>query len=340
MRKPTITTRRVLGAVLATALTVAGGVALANTSQAVATPSVSLTPNTAGAAGGTVIVMKGKGFQDSSGTTVALGVTFNATACPTTIAGTAAASFNVVSATKLVATTPALTAGSWYACVYDAASGSATVLGQGTLTTAAAPTASTLTPATSTVATASVLGGTTVALAGTGFTKATKTSVDGVAAKTTYVSATKLTVVLPAHAAGTGFKVRATSEYGSVLSSDTVSFVPVISVSPTVGGTASGQVVTLTGVGLDGYDFAAATTGKQVVVFIPGGVTPTTSTTIASLNPCTSVNVESSTSLSCQAPALSGAYSVAIVTRHTTAANWGSAVTTLSRGATYTALAL
>jgi hypothetical protein len=340
MRKPKITSKRVLGAVLATALAVAGTVALANTSQAASTPSASLTPATGDAAGGTVVSIKGKGFADSTGSVVAGSVRFSTAACTTDgTSGTAAASYNVVSATKIVATTPALTAGTWYLCVWDGATATDTILGQGKFVTDTAPTATTIAPATANVAKASVLGGTTVAVTGTDFTKKSTTSIDGVSAKTTYVSDTKLSVVLPAHAAGTGYTIKVTTEYGSDLTTDTVSYVSVISVSPTYGDGTSGNVVTVTGTGFSGYTFGTAATDK-VVVFIPAGTTLTAgTTTIASLNPCTSLQVESDTSLTCKAPTLSGAYSVVIVARHATTTTWASSTTQVSRSATYTAAA-
>jgi hypothetical protein len=339
MHTPKFSTKRVLGLAMAVALAVSGVVAVAGSSEA-ATPSASLTPATGAAAGGTVISVKGKGFADTAGTVAVLSVTFSSAVCTTTVAGTAATSYNVISATKAVVTSPALAAGVWYMCLNDAAAGATAVLGQGKFVTDAAPTASTLAPATANVAKASVLGGTTLSVAGANFTKASKATIDGLTAKTTYISSTKLSVVLPAHAVATLLPVKVTTEYGAASTTDTVSYVAVVSVSPTFGDGTANNVITLTGLGFSGYTFATSATGDEVVTFIPAGTTLTAgTTTIASLNPCTSVQVESDTSLSCKAPALSGAYSVVIVTRHGTATTWGSSATTVSKSATYTAAA-
>jgi hypothetical protein len=336
MRTPKISTKRALGLTLATALAVTATVAVAANSQAVTTPSATLSPATGSAAGGTVATVKGKGFADSTGAAVAKAVKFSSSACTTTVAtGTAATNFNVVSATKIDVVTPALAAGTWYACVFDAASGTGTILGQAKFVTGAAPTATTITPATTNVAKASTKGGTVIAVTGSAFDKTVNATIDGVTAKATLVSATKVSVTLPAHAAGTLLKVKVSTQFGSASTSDTVSYVPVVTVSPATGDGTAGNVVTLTGSGFSAMDFSGS--GTYNVVFEPGGAAPTTSSTVASLNPCTSVVVESDTTLTCQAPALTGAYSAAIIT--SASSNWATAVSQVSKSATYTAAA-
>jgi len=334
--------KRVLGVALAAGLALTGTVVLAGPGQAatVTNPTASLTPATGAVAGGTTVTVKGKGFADSTGAVVVQAVKFMSSACTVdeTVAGTAATSYNVVSATKMVLTSPALSVGPWYLCIWDATTVSANVLGQGTFTTAPGPTATTLLPtAGSNISNASVLGGTAVAITGTYFDKSSKASIDNVAAKTTLVSSTKLSAVLPAHAPATGLKITITSTYGTANTTDTVSYVPVVgTVAPAFGDGTAGNVVTLTGVGFKGYTFGAAA-GNQEVVFVPGGTALVQGTTAVPTTVCTAVQVETDKVLNCQAPALTGAYSVAIVTLDSTAALVAAGSTILTRSATYTA---
>ena len=347
MRTPKFSTKRVLGLALAAALAVTGTVSLASTSDAatVTNPAATLSPTTGSASGGTTVAVKGKGFADSTGAVVVAKVAFQATAC-TVVAtgGTAATSYNVVSATKLLLTSPALAAGTWYLCIWDGTTVSSNILGQGTFVTAAGPTATTILPTTAGglgISNASVLGGSVVSLAGTNFDKTSKATIDNLPAKTKLVSTTKLSITLPAHTAATGLKISISSMYGTTTSTDTVSYVPVVgSVSPSVGDGVVGNVVTLTGVGFNSYTFGAAA-GNQEVVFVPGGTTWTlgaagTGTTVPA-TVCTAVLVESDKSLNCQAPALTGAYSVAIVTLDATAAVADVGSTVLTRNAIYVA---
>lgn len=339
MRKPTFTTRRVLGAVLATALAVAGTVALANTSDAATSPAVTLTPASGSAAGGDIVTVKGSGFMDSSNASLVAAVRFLTSACGTdATAGTGATAFNVTSATKAVVTTPSLAAGTWYLCLFDGTGASGVnVLGQAKFVTGTAPAGAAITPVTSTVLTASSQGGTLINVGGTNFTKKAVVYVDGVAAKTTYVSATKVTALAPAHAAGTGYRVKVTTEYGSATdTTNTVTYTAVIVVSPTAGGTASGKGVEIDGVGFNALTFGSAVS-TYVVAFVPAGTSVAAAAAVPSTL-CTSIVVESDTVLDCKTPALSGAYTVRILQRDSsTATNIGSATTALSRSATYTA---
>jgi hypothetical protein len=342
MRTPKFSAKRVLGLTLATAIAVTGTVALATSSQAVTTPSATLTPATGSDSSATNIIVKGKGFADSTGAAVAKTVAFEATVCGVdATAGTAATSFNVVSATKIDVVAPtSLTAGTYYLCVWDGTTSTQVILGQGKFITNDPPTASTIAGAASNVAKASTLGGTTVSVTGANFAKTgTSATIDGLTTKSTYVSATKLSVTLPAHAAKTGLGIKVTTPYGSATTTDTITYTPVITVSPSSGDGTVDNVVTLTGTGFSALTFGAAAT-NATVVFIPGGTTLTAnSTTLVSLHPCTSVVVESDTTVSCQAPVLSGAYSVAIVANGSTAADYGSNVSTPSKSSTYTAAA-
>ncbi len=150
----------------------------------------------------------------------------------------------------------------------------------------------------------------------------------------TYVSPTKLTLVVPAHAAGTGFKVLVTAEGGSVLSTDSISFVQVLTVVPATGTGVAGNIVTLQGAGFNAQTFS--NTAGTVVAFVPGGQTLTANTTlITSLKTCTDIMVEHDRQLSCKAPVLSGAYQVQLLTA--VAGKYTAPVSIVSRTATYTA---
>jgi hypothetical protein len=343
MHTPKFSTKRVLGLGLATALAVSSLVGLAaSSSQAVTVtnPAASLSPKTGAVAGGTTVTVKGKGFADSTGAVVVAAVSFETSPCTVDASSLANAvtSYNVVSATKMVMTTPALSAGDYYLCVWDAATASANILGQGTFTAAPGPTASTLTPATSNVATASQLGGTVVSLAGTAFDKSTKASIDNVAAKTTYVSATKLSIVLPAHAVGTGFKISLTSTYGTATSTDTVSFVRAIaSVTPAFGNGTIGDVITVTGTGFRGRNFSSTPAlGVSEIALVKGGTALAVAGTVPTTNLCGSVQVESDTVLSCSltAAVTDGPYSVVIVDEGTAGTAIAS-LTAISKSSTY-----
>jgi hypothetical protein len=341
---PKISTKRVLGLVTAIALATSGTIAFASSSQAVTTPTLSLTPATGAAAGGTIVGVKGKGFTDTTGTVQVVTAKFLTTACTIDASVTAGATVvvvatvNVTSATAATITTPALTAGSWYLCLWDSATSTSNILGQAKFVTAAGPTATVISGSAATIASASTLGGTTVSVTGTNFDKTAKASIDGLAAKTTYVSATKVSAVLPAHAAGTGFKIKVSTIYGSAnTSTDTVSYVPVAVVTPTTGDGTVGNVVNLTGSGFNAYTFGVAAT-NQVILFVPAGTT-VAGTALATLKVCTAVQVVSDTLLNCKAPALSGAYSVQIALVAAGAVNAGAVVTSISKSATYTAAA-
>ncbi|SDI91049.1 IPT/TIG domain-containing protein [Frankineae bacterium MT45] len=100
-----------------------------------------------------------------------------------------------------------------------------------------------------------VAGGTTVTLTGTGFVGITNVTFGTTAGTAvTVASATKLTVVAPAHAAGL-VDVRVTGSYGTsaVAAVDHYTYGPAVSaVSPRSGATTGGGTVTLTGAGFVG----------------------------------------------------------------------------------------
>lgn len=323
----------VAGVVSASLIGLASGPAEAATAATV-------TPNTGNAAGGTVITAKGRGFMDAAGADVLLAVQFSTSACTTDgTAGTAATAFNVTSTTSAVIQTPVLAANSWYVCLFDGATGTDTLLGQATYTTAAAPAPTTLSGAASNILGAPTTGRVTVTVTGTNFTSKCKATVDGLTAKTTYVSATALTIVLPAHGATTGLKVLVTGEYGSGYSTDTITYFPSVKLTKTYGDGSANTVVSVTGTGFSSYTFGALV-DNYVVAFVKAATTLTSGTTVlaTATDLCTNLIVVKDTLLTCKAPALTqGPYSVMILKRHgTTAANYGSSATTISRTATYT----
>lgn len=308
--------------------------------SAEAATAATVTPSTGDAAGGTVITAKGKGFQDAAGANVLAAVMFSTSACTTDgTVGTAATAFNVTGATSAVIQTPVLAANTWYVCLFDGATGTDTLLGQATYVTAAAPAPTTLSGAASNVLAAPTTGKTKVTVTGTNFTSKCKATVDGLTAKTTYVSATSLSIVLPAHSATTGLKVLVTGEYGSGSSTDTITYFPALKMSTAYGDGTANNVVTVTGTGFSSLTFGSAV-DTHVVSFVKAATTFVSGTTVlaTATDLCTSVIVVKDTMLTCKAPALSqGPYSVLIIKRHgTTAANYGSSATTFSRTATYT----
>jgi hypothetical protein len=353
MYTPKFSTKRALGVVLAAALAVGGTAALASNSEAAVTnPVATLKPNTGPVGGGATVTVTGKGFMDSTLAVQVKTVKFNTAAC--TVDATVAASgtnvfvpiagVNVVSATKVVFTTPAaLTAGVWYLCLWDGTTASSNILGQATFTTAAGPTATTIASAVANVATASQLGGTSVALSGTNFDKSFKASIDNLPAKTTFVSSTKLQIVLPAHSVATALKIKVEGTYGSATSTDTVTYARAIaSVTPAFGTGTVLDVITVKGVGFLGRTFTSTPAlGNSEIALIKGGYVTTPGVGAAPLagtaSLCGSVQVESDSVLTCSltAAVADGAYSVVIFDEGAAGTAIAS-VTAVSKAATYT----
>jgi hypothetical protein len=156
------------------------------TYQAVVTPKVSkLTPSSGPVAGGTSVTITGTGF--TAGATVSFG------------SGDPAASVTYVSGTELMAVSPAHAATkSDVNVIVTTAAGTSAVVTADEFTYLAAPTVTKLS-----VKSGPVAGGTSVTITGTGFTSGATVSFGAgdAATSVTYVSATKLTVVAPPHAA-------------------------------------------------------------------------------------------------------------------------------------------
>ncbi|MFF4485945.1 IPT/TIG domain-containing protein [Streptomyces sp. NPDC001544] len=183
--------------------------------------------------------------QGPVGTSVTLTGTNLTGATAVRFDGVAASSFTVDSATQITAVAPAHAAGA-SAVTVTTAGGTSNAL---TFTYLPAPALSSLTPTQG-----PVLGGTSVTLTGTNLTGATAVRFDGVAASSfTVDSATQITAIAPAHAAGASAVTVTTA--GGTSNSLTFTYLaaPAITgVSPTQGPTSGGTSVTLTGTNLTG----------------------------------------------------------------------------------------
>ncbi|MEV0363231.1 ice-binding family protein [Nocardia fusca] len=190
----------------------------------------SITPTSGSAAGGTSVVLTGTNF------TGATAVSFG---------GTPATSFTVNSSTQITAVTPAHSAGPVSVTVttpFGTSNGVA-------FTYIAVPTLTGVTPNSGPPS-----GGTVVVLTGTGLTGATAVSFGGTPATLfTVNSDTQLTVLTPAHAAGTVLVTVTTP--GGTSNGVAFTYIPVptlTGVTPNSGPPSGGTVVVLTGTGLTG----------------------------------------------------------------------------------------
>jgi hypothetical protein len=161
-----------------------------------------------------------------------------------------AVNFTVHSATSIVAVAPPQTAGS-VAVTVTTAAGSTAVTSAANFTYK--PTAITrVTPNSGTVA-----GGTPVIITGTLFAGATAVRFSGVPATSFSATATSITAIAPAHAAGTvDIQVTAAAGTSAVVTADHYTYVvpTVTKVMPASGPTAGGTTVTITGIMLHGAD--------------------------------------------------------------------------------------
>jgi hypothetical protein len=189
-------------------------------------------PTKGSEAGGTVVTITGSGFLGSTG------VTFG---------GTPGTGFTVVNDTTITVTTPPGALGTVDVIVLDELGGDSAPIDFEFVSVAA--TASSLAPTTGPES-----GGTLISISGTGFLGATGVTVDGESVPFTVVSDTTVTVVAPAHPAGT---VQVVVEDGAG-NSDPLDFTyeaeaaVVTSLDPTSGSQAGGTVVTIIGSGFLG----------------------------------------------------------------------------------------
>ncbi|MGW2694962.1 IPT/TIG domain-containing protein [Streptomyces sp. NPDC001296] len=219
----------------ATAVTVttAGGTSNALTFTYVTAPSVTgMSPTQGPTAGGTTVTLTGTNL------TGATAVRFG---------GVAATTFSVDSATQITAVTPAHAAGAAAVTVTTPGGVSDPDNPSMYFFYAATPTLTSVTPSSGPTA-----GGTSVTLAGTGLVGTTAVNFDATAAPAfTVDSATQITAVTPAHAAGSA-AVTVTTPGGT---SNPVSYAyspgpALTTLNPAQGPTYAGNVVTLTGTNL------------------------------------------------------------------------------------------
>ncbi|MDQ1292125.1 MAG: hypothetical protein QG608_2 [Actinomycetota bacterium] len=305
--------------------------------------AVSTTANTFRTAAGTKLLKNTAGTLDADAVQLQ-----KSTACSTTpVAETAtvinAGNVTIASGTKAVVTLPALTAGAWVVCAYNA-DGSA-VLGSGKYTAAAPPTVTGVTPSAG-----PVYGGSAVAVEGTNFSKTTTATLGGKALTGIKVATdgTSFTAVTPANAAGASALV-VTASGGSVTSAGAFTYKDGLSVSPTTMVNNGTTVLDVTGYGFATLFDAAAiaktdgTTPDNAtahVFLVKGNYDPTDATGVKT-NPetaeCNDVVVVSDTNLVCTLDATSvnnkgklagpilpeAAYSVVVVSDGAVAAQLG-----------------
>ncbi|MGE3610425.1 MAG: IPT/TIG domain-containing protein [Bacteriovoracaceae bacterium] len=226
-------------------------------------PSVtSVSPSAGALAGGTAVTITGTGFQ--AGATVQ----FGAFACT---------GVSVDSSTSITCTTPANVAGVSSVSVTntDTLSGSSNAY-----TYQAAPTVTSVYPSAGALA-----GGTTISITGTGFVSGATVTIDGSACTSVnFISATRLTCVTPAHAAGivSVAVTNSDTQSGSSNAYTYQSAPTVISISPVSGFEAGGDLVTITGTGF--VSGASVNIGSSLCT----GVTVVNPTTITCTTPLSS----------------------------------------------------
>lgn len=228
-----------------------------NYTYTAAGPNVtSISPTTGSIGGGTIVTINGTGF------TGATAVSFG---------GTPATTFTVNSDIKITATAPAHAAGTISIAVTTPAGTSPDTSADNFVYGTVAPSVTSVSPTGG-----PIVGGNTVTVNGSGLTGATLVTFGGTAGTgINVVNDSQLTVVAPAHVAGTvdvivttpsGTSTNTTADnylYGAALPTIT-------SVAPSSGPLTGGNVVTITGTGL---------TGATSVTF---GGTPGTTITVAS----------------------------------------------------------
>jgi len=208
--------------------------------NAVTTPAIgSVSPNSGPASGGTAVTISGSNFSTSGTTTVTFG-------------GSAATNVNVSNGSTITATTPPHAVGA-VDVVVNTGGQSATATGAFTYLSTQ-PTIASITPNTGSTA-----GGTVVTINGTNFQSGATVTIAGIAATNVAVgSATTITAKTPVgpatQQATLPRDVVVTNPDGSsaTLAQGFTYFVPplsILAVSPSVGGTSGGTVVTITGTG-------------------------------------------------------------------------------------------
>jgi CSLREA domain-containing protein len=247
--------------------------------QTTSEPAVigSVTPNAGPSAGGTTVTITGSGFQR----------------LPTVYFGSTASSLvSIISDSVMTARSPAGSAGTVDITAGNIVMGLSTTSAADLFTYLPVPAVTSVSPSSGPQA-----GGTSVTISGTSFTDATAVKF-GTKAATSFsvVSASEITAVAPSGTAGT-VDITVTTPGGTSPTNvdDEYSYIPaptVTSVSPSVGGTAGGTTVTITGTSF---------TGATAVKF---GATA-----------ATNVTVNSSTSITATSPSGSaGTVNITVIT--------------------------
>lgn len=233
----------------------------------------SISPNTGLTTGGTAVTIRGTGFLLAA--TVKFG-------------GTSATGLTLVNSTTITGTAPAHAAGTVSVVVTNPDTKTGTLANGYTYTTppivSPAPTVTSVTPNSGTTN-----GGTSVAIAGTGFLAGATVRLGGTAATTqTVVNSTLITATTPAHAAGAVSVVvtNTDTQTGTLANGYTYTVPPapnpvptVTAVAPNTGVTTGGTAVTITGTGF--LTGATVTFGGTLA----SGVTVVNGTTITASTP-------------------------------------------------------
>lgn len=306
--------------------------------------SITLSPATGGSTAGQVVAITGTGFKTATGTNViaaTASVYFDtATTCTARASkgsgtSTAATTYSVVSATRIVATAPSLTAGTlaapkaYLVCVYDSSAvyASATYKVYPAATIAAS---NAISPTKG-----SAVGGNTITVSGTNFTNKTTATLGGNALTGLKVATDgkSFTAVAPAHAASaTAVDLTVTTEAGKVTANGTslYTYTNAITVSPTTAPKGVTTTLTVKGLGFSALtawstntsSTTASNTASKAYVYLVKGTYDNTdnsgSKTLGQTHECVNVQVVSDTELTCDltgaAAALTdGSYVVTIV---------------------------
>ncbi|MFN0096651.1 MAG: IPT/TIG domain-containing protein [Dehalococcoidia bacterium] len=248
---------------------------MTSTVEAAASTVTGVSPSTGSTAGGTVVTVRGSGFN---GTTA---VRFGAVA---------ASSFEVRSNTTIVAVAPPrASAGQVHVVVVEGADDSGTPVAAH-FNYVAAPTVDFISPVSG-----STEGGEIVTITGAGFGGLVNVRFDGAPAEVVSSSATEVRVRAPAHAAGR-VHVRVTAALGTSLEvpGDDYTYIgrpTVTSISPRTGSTGGGATVTIEGTNLTGATSVAF--GDRTAV--PTETSPTALTVIAPPHPAGVVHLRVTT---------------------------------------------
>ncbi|MCI0342714.1 MAG: IPT/TIG domain-containing protein [Planctomycetales bacterium] len=229
-------------------------------SGAAPAPTISsISPASGPTAGGTTITITGTGFQRNG-----------ASQATVTIAGSAATSVQVLTATTIVCVTPAGPAGAQNVVVTNPDAQSATAAG-GFTYIGPSPTVTSLNPTSGTV-----LGGTTVTITGTNFASGATVLFGSNLATVSTVTATQIVVISPAGSAIGPTTVTVTNPGGGSGSLTNgynyLGSPPTITgINPATGASTGGTTVTITGTNF--YPGATVTFGS--VVATPSSITST-----------------------------------------------------------------